>query len=167
VTQGVGTSRTSIRRRSHEERASCAGLCSCGNLWPVTHESPSRPSRATPTTLRRMAHQGRADNNFDPAAAERGRPPRAGVAAALGYGPEWVDLSEEVRSTARPPVALRQPTEGASVSLSDKDIEMFTGVLVVRKAAAGGGMILEGDPAEWLARAHQEKTAEIFIPKKV
>ncbi len=35
---------------------------------------------------------------------------------------------------------------------TDKDIEMFTGVLVVRKAAAGGGMILEGDPAEWLGK---------------
>jgi hypothetical protein len=63
-----------------------------------------------------------------------------------------VCLSEEVRSTTRPPVALCQPTEGASISLSDKDIEMFTGVLVVRKAAAGCSMILEGNPAEWLAR---------------
>ncbi len=54
---------------------------------------------------------------------------------------------------ARPPVDLCQTTEGASISLSDKDIEMFTEVLVVCKAAAGGGMILEGDPAKWLARA--------------
>ncbi len=93
-----------------------------------------------------------ADNNFDPASAERGRPSRAPVAAALGYCPESVDLSEEVRSTARPPVDLCQPTEGASISLSDKDIEMFTGVLVGRKVAAGGGMILEGDPSKWLAK---------------
>jgi hypothetical protein len=38
--------------------------------------------------------------------------------------------------------------------LTDKDIPEFTGVLVVRQAAAGGGMILEGDPTEWLARAY-------------
>jgi len=78
--------RASIRSRSHEERASCA--CSCGILWPVTREAPIGPCRATPTTLRRVTHQGRVDNNFDPAAAERGRPSRAGVAAALGCGPE-------------------------------------------------------------------------------
>jgi len=60
----------------------------------VTHEAPSRPSSATPATLRRTEHLGRADSNFDPAAAERGRPSRAGVAAALGYGPESVDLSK-------------------------------------------------------------------------
>ena len=29
---------------------------------------------------------------------------------------------------------------------------MFTGVLVGRKVAAGGGMILEGDPSKWLAK---------------
>jgi hypothetical protein len=36
-----------------------------------------------------------------------------------------------------------------------RDLHWFEhcrGPLVVRKAAAGGGMILDGDPAEWLAR---------------
>ncbi len=147
-------------------RGRAALTLSCGNLWPVKHESPSLPSRATSATLRRMTHQGRANNNFDPAAAERGRPSRAGVAAALGYCPESVDLSEEVRSTARPPVALCQPTEGASISLSDKDICMFTGVLVVRKAAAGGGMILEDDPAEWLGRAYDKLRERHISPDR-
>jgi hypothetical protein len=32
----------------------------------------------------------------------------------------------------------------------------FTGVLVVRKAATGSGMILEGDPAERLARTYDK-----------
>ena len=135
---------------------------SFGNLWPVTHEAPSRPSCSTFTTLRRMTHQGRADNNF-----ERGRPSRAGVADTFGYSPGSVGLSEEVRSTARPPVALCQPTESASISLSDKDIEMFTGVLVVRKAAAGGGMILEGDPAEWIARAYDKLRDRRISPDRL
>ena len=36
-----------------------------------------------------------------------------------------------------------------------RDLHWFAqrrGLLVVRKAPAGGGMILDGDPAEWLAR---------------
>jgi len=37
--------------------------------------------------------------------------------------------------------------------LTDKDVEVFTGVLIVRTAATSGGMILEGDPTEWLTRA--------------
>jgi hypothetical protein len=120
-----------------------------------------RPSCANSTTLSWMSHQGRADNNF-----ERGRPSLAGVAATLGYSLESVVLSEEVRATERPPVALCQPTEGASISLSDKDIEMFTGVLVVSKAASGGCMILEGDPAEWLGRAYDKLRERRISPDR-
>ncbi len=35
----------------------------------------------------------------------------------MGYGPESVDLSEEVCSV-RPTVCLRQPAEGVSISLT-------------------------------------------------
>jgi hypothetical protein len=63
-------------------------------------------------------------------------------------------LSEGARSLTRPSFTLRQPTEGTSISLTDKDVEVFTGVLVMLKAAAGGGMILEGDPTEWLTKAY-------------
>jgi hypothetical protein len=128
---------------------------------------PSRPqgdSRDEPRVPRRLydpemdgaGQQVRTDNDFDPAAAAGGSPTRAGVAAALGYGPASVDLSAgtEPRSLARPSFALRQPTEGTSLSLTDRDVEEFTGVLVVRKATAGVGMILEGDPTEWLTRAY-------------
>jgi hypothetical protein len=111
-------------------------------------------------------HQVRIDNDFDPAAAARGSPTRAGVASALGYGPESVDLSEGVQSLARPSIALRQPTEGTSISLMDKDVEVFTGVLVVRKAAAGGGMILEGDPTEWLTRAYSKLRERRISPDR-
>lgn len=103
-------------------------------------------------------HQVRVDNNFDPAAAEKGRSTRAGVVAAFGYGPESVDLSEEVRFV-RPAVGLRQPTEGVSIvsmSLTEKEVEMFTGVLIVHKAAGGGGVILEGDPTELLTKAYDK-----------
>ena len=130
----------------------------------LTRQSrPRGASHAEPPVLRRLydpevdgeGHQVRTDNGFDPAAAARGGPTRAGVAAALGYGPELVDLSEGAQSLARPSMApLRQPTEGTSISLTDKDVEVFTGLLVVLKSAAGGGMILEGDPTEWLTKAY-------------
>jgi hypothetical protein len=125
---------------------------------------PQDASRAGPPVPRRLydpevdgaGQQVRTDNDFDPAAAARGGPTRAGVAAAMGYGPASEDLSEGTgtRSLARPSFALRQPTEGTSLSLTDRDVEEFTGVLVVRRAAAGGSMILEGDPTEWLTRAY-------------
>ncbi len=57
-----------------------------------------------------VGRQVRNDNDFDQAAAARGGPTRAGVAAALGYGPVSEDLSEGTgtRSLARPSFALRQ-----------------------------------------------------------
>ena len=63
----------------------------------LTRQSrPRGASHAEPPVLRRLydpevdgeGHQVRTDNGFDPAAAARGGPTRAGVAAALGYGPE-------------------------------------------------------------------------------
>jgi hypothetical protein len=39
---------------------------------------------------------------------------------------------------------------------------MFTGVLAVRQAACGGGVILEGDPTEWLTKAY-DKLRELRI----
>ena len=38
--------------------------------------------------------------------------------------------------------------------LTEKDVEMFTGVFVVRQAACGGGVVLEGDPTEWPTKAY-------------
>jgi len=131
-------------------------------------------SRAGPPVPRRLydpevdgaGHQVRTDNAFDPAAAARGGPSRSGVAAALGYGPASVDPSEGGQSLTRPLIAPRQPTEGTSLSLTDKDIPEFTGVLVVRQAAAGGGMILEGDPTEWLARAYIKLRERRIFPDR-
>ena len=121
----------------------------------ASHTEPPVPRRLYDPEVDGEGHQVRTDNNFDlAAAASRGGPTRSGVATALGCGPESVDLSEGSQCLTRPPVALPQPTEGTSISLTDKDVEVFTGVLVVRKAAAGGGMILEGDPTEWLTRAY-------------
>jgi hypothetical protein len=121
-----------------------------------SRDEPRVPRRLYDPEMDGAGQQVRTDNDFDPAAAARGSPTRAGVAAALGYCPASVDLSAGTgpRSLARPSFALRQPTEGTSLSLTDRDVEEFTGVLVVRRAAAGVGMILEGDPTEWLTRAY-------------
>ena len=132
---------TLLSRQSMQQDASRAG--------------PPVPRRLYDPEVDGVGRQVRTDNDFDPAAAARGGPTRAGVAAALGYGPASVDLSEGTgtRPLARPSSALRQPPEGTSISLTDKDVDVFTGVLIVRTAATGGGMILEGDPTEWLTRA--------------
>jgi hypothetical protein len=137
---------------------------------------PQGDSRDEPRVPRRLydpetdgaGQQVRTDNDFDPAAAARGSPTRAGVAAALGCGPASVDLSEGTgtRSLARPSFALRQPTEGTSISLTDKDVEVFTGVLIVRTAATGGGMILEVDPTEWLTRAYSRLRERRISPDR-
>ncbi len=140
----------------------------------LTRQALTGASHAEPPVLRRLydpevdgaGHQVRVDNNFDPAAAARGGPTRAGVAAALGYGPESVDLSDGVQSTVRHPTAFRPPTEGTSVSLTDKDVPMFTGSLVVRKAATGGGMVLDGDPTEWLAAVYDKLRERRISPDR-
>jgi hypothetical protein len=55
-------------------------------------------------------HQGRADNNVDPAAAERGRPSQAGVAAALGYGPGRSNCPKKCGLRhALPPISANLP----------------------------------------------------------
>jgi hypothetical protein len=50
--------------------------------------------------------------------------------------------------------------------LTDKDVEVFTGVLIVRTAATGGGMILEGDPTEWLTRAYSRLRERRISPDR-
>ena len=130
--------RASIRSRSHEERASCA--CSCGILAsdargterPVPRH-PYNPEEGDASRSRRQ--------QLRPGSSRE----RQAVAGRSGG-------SVGVRSGVGRLVRRSAVLHGASISLSDKDIEMFTGVLVVRKVAAGSGMILEGDPAELLAR---------------
>ena len=116
-------------------KGSGVGRCSRGRVR-VVPPTPAPPAqrRLYDPEVDGAGHQVRTDNDFDPAAAARGALTRAGVAAALGYGPESVDLSEGAQSLTRPPIALRQPTEGTSISLTDKDV--FTGVLVVRNPGA-------------------------------
>jgi hypothetical protein len=153
--QADGTAASLRERRAPGEGARRWTLLTRQNMQQGdSRAEPRVPRRLYDPEMDGAGHQVRTDNDFDPAAAARGSPTRAGVAAALGYGPESVDLSEGTRSLARPSIALRQPTEGTSISLTERDVEEFTGVLVVRQAAAGGGMILEGDPTEWLTRAY-------------
>ena len=155
--------------RAHGEGARRWTLLSRQSLaQDASRAGPPVPRRLYDPEVDGAGHQVRTDNDFDPAAAARGGPTRAGVAAALGYGPASEDLSEGTgtRSLARPSFALRQPTEGTSISLTDKDVEVFTGVLIVRTAATGGGMILEGDPTEWLTRAYSRLRERRISPDR-
>ena len=72
-----------------------------------SHDEPRVPRRLHDPEMDGAGQQVRTDNDFDQAAAARGSPTRAGVAAALGYGPASVDLSEGAgtRSLARPSFA--------------------------------------------------------------
>ena len=141
--------------RAHGEGARGWTLLSRQNMQQdASRAGPPVPRRLYDPEVGGVGRQVRTNTDFDPAAAARGGSTRAGVAAALGYGPASVDLSEGARSSARPSFALRQPTEGTSLSLTDRDVEEFTGVLVVRRASASGSMILEGDPTEWLTKAY-------------
>jgi hypothetical protein len=54
----------------------------------ASHAEPHVPRHLYDPELDGAGHQVRADNDFDPAAAARGGLTRAGVVAALGYGPE-------------------------------------------------------------------------------
>ena len=127
--------------RAHGEGARRWTLLSRQSLaQDASRAGPPVPRRLYDPEVDGAGQHVRTDNDFNPAAATRGGPTRAGVAAALGYGPASVDLSvgTGTQSLARPSSALRQPPEGTSISLTDKDVEVFTGVLVVRKAAAWG-----------------------------
>ena len=145
------------------------------NRWSILSRPPvTGPSQSTaPSGALRLydpdidgtGFQVRASNNFDPAAAAAGRPTRAGMIAALGYGPESIDQSEGVRSV-RPTSGLRQPAEGVSLSLTEKDVEEFTGVLVVRQAADGGGIVLDGDPTEWLTKVYDKLRERRISPAR-
>ena len=155
--------------RAHGEGARGWTLLSRQSLaQDASRAGPPVPRRLYDPEVDGAGQQVRTDNDFDPAAAARGGPTRAGVAAAMGYGPASEDLSEGTgtRSLARPSFALRQPTEGTSISLTDKDVEVFTGVLIVRTAATGGGMILEGDPTEWLTRAYSRLRERRISPDR-
>ena len=91
------------------------------NRWSILSRTPMtghrrvrrRPGRVDSTTPTSMARvQVRASNNFDPATAAAGRPTRAGVIAALGYGPESIDQSEGVRSV-RPASGMSKSSRGS------------------------------------------------------
>ena len=56
----------------------------------------------------------------------------------MGYGPESIEPSEGGLSR-RFPTGMRPPNEGTALSISDKELELFTGIIEVQQDKAGGG----------------------------
>jgi hypothetical protein len=146
----LGTSSDAARpAQATEERADRWRILS--RPGQGTSRSEERPRRLYDPDTDGNGRDVREGNNFDPATLGR-HPSRQGVARVLGYGPPSDVLSSDGVSLPPPPGTLRQPAEGTALELTANDIEVFTGVLKVRKGSDGGS-IIEGDPTEWLTTA--------------
>ena len=110
--------------------------------------------------------QVREGNDFRPGASG-GHPSRAGVAAAMGYGPasESVEPSEGGLSR-RFPSGMRPPNEGTALSISDKELELFTGIIEIQQDKAGGGCIVSGNPIDWLSLAAEKLRERRISPSR-
>ena len=108
--------------------------------------------------------QVREGNDFRPGASG-GHPSRAGVAAAMGYGPESVEPSEGGLSR-RFPTGMRPPNEGTALSISDKELELFTGIIEIQQDKAGGGCFISGNPIDWLSLAAEKLRERRISPSR-
>jgi hypothetical protein len=108
--------------------------------------------------------QVREGNDFRPGASG-GHPSRAGVAAAMGYGPESIEPSEGGLSR-RFPTGMRPPNEGTALSISDKELELFTGIIEIQQDRAGGGCVISGNPIDWLSLAAERLRERRISPAK-
>ena len=106
----------------------------------------------------------REGNDFRPGASG-GHPSRAGVAAAMGYGPESIEPSEGGLSR-RFPTGMRPPNEGTALSISDKELELFTVIIEIQQDKAGGGCVISGNPIDWLSLAAERLRERRISPAK-
>ena len=78
---------------------------------------------------------------------------RARVAEVMGYGPSSAPSDAAPSSRPVATVALRAPEEGKSLSLSDKEITKFTGIVEIVADQTTGVFTISGNPIDWLSIA--------------
>ena len=83
----------------------------------------------------------------------------------MGYGPESIEPSEGGLSR-RFPTGMRPPNEGTALSISDKELELFTGIIEIQQDKAGGGCVISGNPIDWLSLAAERLRERRISPAK-
>ena len=78
---------------------------------------------------------------------------RARVAEVMGYGPSSAPSDAAPSSRPVATVALRAPEEGKSLSLSDKEITKFPGIVEIVADQTTGVFTISGNPIDWLSIA--------------